>query len=382
MRCFVIGPIGDQLADAGTLGRVAYEEALQVFEEIIKAACDPFKIDAYRADHIDDPGEIPEQIFEALRDEELVVADLTGANPNVMYELGIRHITSKCTLQIGEKDRLPFDINTIRTVQFKRTPSGLIAARNKLSALIGSYLANGCKPPTAARIMNSGGSSATPQAAADIAAASPGADAEDVESLEADEEPLGVLDAIVVLEEELPDVGARLESMNQLIVEVTELTSAYTPRMDRATKPAQRLGLAASYARELEPLAKRFDQESVEFDSRISVLDLAVDAVLRHVDDRSVEPSAIIILLDGLVAMGASASEAREQGMSGFRASLQGLEGMSRELRPVIRLLGNAVERTIVDFERVSEWGERSQVLRAALPNGDDTGGFEEVVPT
>lgn len=40
---------------------------------------------------IAEPGEITEQVFQRLRDDDLVIADVRGGNANVMYELGLRH---------------------------------------------------------------------------------------------------------------------------------------------------------------------------------------------------------------------------------------------------------------------------------------------------
>jgi hypothetical protein len=68
-------------------------------------------------------GEIPEQVVRELRDADVVIADPTDADPNVMHELGLRHTTDKLTIQIGERGRLPFDVSTIRTIQFVRTES-------------------------------------------------------------------------------------------------------------------------------------------------------------------------------------------------------------------------------------------------------------------
>jgi hypothetical protein len=69
-----------------------------------------------------------------------------------MYELGLRHTSGKLTIQIGEKDRLPFDVNVIRTILFKRTESGLVGARRKLSAAIAVGLESGGDPVTATRV--------------------------------------------------------------------------------------------------------------------------------------------------------------------------------------------------------------------------------------
>ena len=58
------------------------------------------------------------QILRRLRDAELVVADLTGRNPNVFYELGIRHMIGKPAVQIIEdNEHIPFDVAQLRTIK-------------------------------------------------------------------------------------------------------------------------------------------------------------------------------------------------------------------------------------------------------------------------
>jgi hypothetical protein len=89
--CFVIGPIGNKFAAHGSDERAAYEESLEVWEEVVLPACNSYSLDPIRSDGLARPGEITEQIFRRLRDDDVVIADLTGANPNVMYELGLRH---------------------------------------------------------------------------------------------------------------------------------------------------------------------------------------------------------------------------------------------------------------------------------------------------
>jgi hypothetical protein len=151
-RAFVIGPIGDKDAADGTDQRTAFEEGIQIFEEVIAPACIGFGLEPMRADMISISGEIPEQIFRQLRDCPVVIADLTGANPNVMYELGLRHTTGKVTIQIGEKGRLPFDVAAIRTIMFRRSESGLVQARKDLAKALAANLDSGGDPVTATRI--------------------------------------------------------------------------------------------------------------------------------------------------------------------------------------------------------------------------------------
>src|SRR5207248_7031599 len=111
-------PIGNRHAAHGSPEREAYEEALRVMEEVIEPACARVRLTPVRADQLARAGEITEQIFRRLRDDDIVIADVTGANANVMYELGLRHTRAALTVQIGEFGRLPFDVNVMRTFQF------------------------------------------------------------------------------------------------------------------------------------------------------------------------------------------------------------------------------------------------------------------------
>lgn len=70
-----------------------------------------------RADQISKSGLITTQIINQIIECPLVIADLTGANPNVFYELAIRHATGKPYIQLIEQGhRLPFDIGGVRTI--------------------------------------------------------------------------------------------------------------------------------------------------------------------------------------------------------------------------------------------------------------------------
>ena len=71
--------------------------------------------DPVRADQIAEPGQITTQIIEHLLRDDLVITDLTGHNPNVFYELSLRHAIAKPVVQMGGIP-LPFDIHASRTL--------------------------------------------------------------------------------------------------------------------------------------------------------------------------------------------------------------------------------------------------------------------------
>lgn len=109
-KCFVIAPIGSN--DTDTRNRTD-----DLMSYVIKPVVeDGFELDVEIAHDIDEPGNITRQVMELLFEADLVIADLTEQNPNVMYELAVRHATGKPVVTIANSGTtLPFDIGPQRT---------------------------------------------------------------------------------------------------------------------------------------------------------------------------------------------------------------------------------------------------------------------------
>ncbi|MBM3746924.1 MAG: hypothetical protein FJW34_14130 [Acidobacteria bacterium] len=90
-----------------------------------------------RADRITQPGVITTQVFTHLWNDDLVIADLTGRNPNVFYELAVRHIRRKPFIHlIQEGEGIPFDIAPNRTLTFGFDIEKAEQAKTALEAMI------------------------------------------------------------------------------------------------------------------------------------------------------------------------------------------------------------------------------------------------------
>lgn len=131
--CFVISPIGEE-------GSETRERSDQVLKHIISSSVEQLGYTVIRADKISEPGIITTQIIEHIVDAELVIADLTEKNPNVFYELAIRHAIRKPLVQMIRKgDVIPFDVAATRIIQFDlHNLDSVASAKEEISSQIKS----------------------------------------------------------------------------------------------------------------------------------------------------------------------------------------------------------------------------------------------------
>lgn len=119
--CFVLMPFGSKIDAAGRATNFD-----SVYQNIIAPAVVEAGLEPIRADEERIGGTIHKPMFERLMLCHYAVADITGANPNVFYELGIRHaLRPRSTVIIFlEGTVLPFDIALVRGIGYRADASG------------------------------------------------------------------------------------------------------------------------------------------------------------------------------------------------------------------------------------------------------------------
>ncbi|MGA7413862.1 MAG: TRAFs-binding domain-containing protein [Bryobacteraceae bacterium] len=120
--CFVLMPFGKKSSPAGSV--VDFDS---VYNKVIAPAIVDAGLEPLRADEETVGGIIHKPMFERLILCPYAVADLTMANANVFYELGIRHAFRPWSTVplVAQDSRLPFDVQMLRTVHYKLTEAGL-----------------------------------------------------------------------------------------------------------------------------------------------------------------------------------------------------------------------------------------------------------------
>ncbi|MGB5987383.1 MAG: TRAFs-binding domain-containing protein, partial [Desulfobacterales bacterium] len=121
--CFILMPFGRKPNLSGQL--VDFDA---VYRQLIAPAVSQVGLEAIRADQELAGGIIQKPMFERLLLCPFAVADLTTANANVLYELGIRHAArpwSTVPIFAADGTRLPFDVSDLRALPYSLSRAGL-----------------------------------------------------------------------------------------------------------------------------------------------------------------------------------------------------------------------------------------------------------------
>jgi hypothetical protein len=137
LDCFVLSPIGKK----DSLERT---KADQVLKHLIRKALDPERFKVLRADEDPNPGAITPQIIAKIFGANLIVADLSGLNANVFYELAVAHGFRKPVVHIQqESDEHAFDVKDMRIVDYDiADPDKLEEAQRELKDYADFAVAN------------------------------------------------------------------------------------------------------------------------------------------------------------------------------------------------------------------------------------------------
>jgi len=110
----------------------------------IQAAVKNSTFNAIRVDTIARSANITDDIVESIKNCRITIVDVTGNNPNVMFELGYVMALEKPYVIISQSvDFLPFDIRNIRTIVYSNTWSGIEELKNRLDDFLKEFSTRG-----------------------------------------------------------------------------------------------------------------------------------------------------------------------------------------------------------------------------------------------
>ena len=132
--CFVVSPIGETDSEIRS-------NADKLFKYIISPVCESCGFEPVRVDQINDSDSITQTIIDKLLSSELDIADISGHNPNVFFEMGYRKCTDKPIIHLKKKgETIPFDVNTVRTFEYDLTDlDNVEETKKRLEQTIGTF---------------------------------------------------------------------------------------------------------------------------------------------------------------------------------------------------------------------------------------------------
>jgi hypothetical protein len=119
-----------------------FSESLRaVYNDHIKKVASELKLTVARADDFFSARSVMTDVWSGIFFARAIIADCTGRNPNVFYEIGLAHVLGKPVVLITQNaDDVPFDVRHIRVIQYTFTPRGMADFERALSETIKSTL--------------------------------------------------------------------------------------------------------------------------------------------------------------------------------------------------------------------------------------------------
>ena len=139
-KCFVIMPFGEKEDPKGN--PIDFDK---IYKEFIKPAVTDLGIECIRCDEISETGWIHSKMFKHIFESDVSVVDITLLNPNVFYELGIRHALKKHVTVLIRRAGTPspFNIQGFQMLEYKlEDPANLESGKKKIGELIKNGLAS------------------------------------------------------------------------------------------------------------------------------------------------------------------------------------------------------------------------------------------------
>lgn len=127
MTCFVVMPYGRK-TDPVTAREINFDA---VYRDFIQKSVVELGLTCIRSDEVNQSGLIHREMIDHIINSDVAIVDITTGNPNVMYELGVRHTAWKSgTIIVRLKDsQIPFNIAGMRAMDYVEPAEGAPAER-------------------------------------------------------------------------------------------------------------------------------------------------------------------------------------------------------------------------------------------------------------
>lgn len=340
-RVFVITPMGDLFDGLYTLWR----EKLQRYCHVT------------RADTTPNQRNIVSDIMQGISHSDLIIAELTGLNANVLYELGVAHALDKPVILLSQEkpESLPFDLKAYRVLSYSPDISGAIRAGDLLIEHIRQFIAG------------------------DLEFGSPVSDhlkrSVDTWSIRDEKEDgeAGLLDYMFEVETGYKDLTRVMESLTEDMSRQGEVASDSTSRLESSTSTIGRRNVIQAFARSAIAHSGHLRKSADDLRPLIASLGTSLELTLQHIDQMATDDLSSAREFEHTLEEFDSQVEYALSAMSGYRKTWQDMPQVERNLNRARHQVIRSVSVLCDVFEDLQKSNARSRrTLRQKIEAIDD----------
>lgn len=350
------------------------EEFKNVFDKLIVPALDAAGYDVKRADSDLDQQNVLKDVVRGIAHADLVVAELTSRNPNVLYELGLSHALRRNTILITQSmEDIPFDLRTYRVIQYSTQFDTAEELSSQLKA-VGEAHQQGqidFGSPISDFLPDHESQVVAENQELDSKKNSPVID----ESVPEDESD-GYLDAILAIQRADGQITKRLIAIGESTEKIGEEFEKSTQEVDELPG-AGGAGMAVKAHRIASQMGDALDVYAAELSAEGPLLEADIEELISGgltftkwlADQEDVDVEQATAHRDSLAKLGGVSHEGI-QSLAGFRQTLVGLSGISRDMARGAGRSITALDRIAGALEQVEAFTRKAtDLLDEKLPS-------------
>jgi len=336
-----------------------------IYEDLIKPALEDSGYDVSRSDSFLNQQNIISDIIRGIATADLVVADLTTLNPNVLYELGLCHGLKVPTILLSQStNEIPFDLRpykfqiySTRFDQVYKLKEALkeIGEKHILREIIfGSPVIDFLSSEGATSKLKNGGKLKEKPVE---------------EALEEFEDEKGFLDFMVEASTSSEDIAKILSEITQETNNMTDKLKVNTARINALTKnpgpgtAAQTFRITSEVAKDIIEYSDKLEIILPIFEQSIDILTESSSRYAAWVQPKSEEERKSIIVLRDSIFMLSNVTKTSLESISEYRDSVSRLKGISRDINQATRRLIQALDGVISSMEKMQAFCSRTLAI-------------------
>ena len=360
-KAFVIMPFDTELNDVYNLfiSKTLTEEGFEVT----------------RADNINNQQNILHDIVGAIIQSDIIVADLTGSNANVFYELGIAHTFDKPVILLTQDiEDVPFDLRSNRLLIYSTHFAQIERAQERLVSSANGFLDGTSRfgnPVTDYRAVYSPESTRNFSAAMRLETNSSEQTNKSEEDSEEDEnDDRGFLDHLEAVEQDFTELKEIMDGSTEDIKNLGAATSSVSEELQLLQEDkssgitSRRRKILHKYSEDVDTFTEKVKNANSRYDKVASSLDTSLEFVVRFQSQSTDNVEALQELLNELAEVKEAATEALIS-LNGMTDTMDKLPNAERRSNRSLRLakdeihyMANNIEKTASSLSRITLLGE------------------------